>query len=96
MIDANGKTIVVEADGTIIIGGPEAAARAGSAIAVGDVPETVEVEYLTGERQNRRETALIRNAACPDSGGFRCSATAASLQHAHMLGMSRLIACPRV
>ena len=51
MIEANGKMIVVEADGTIIIGAPDVVARAQAAQDTAEpVPETVEVEYLTGER----------------------------------------------
>ena len=49
VIEANGKMIVVESDGTIIIGGPEAVARAQAKNdALEAAPEFVEVEYLTG------------------------------------------------
>jgi hypothetical protein len=49
-IEAGGKTIIVESDGTIIIGAPDAVARAqsGRDVTEAAAPETVEVEYLTG------------------------------------------------
>jgi hypothetical protein len=49
VIEANGKMIVVESDGTIIIGGPEAVARAAAkSEALEAAPESAELEYLTG------------------------------------------------
>lgn len=49
MIEANGKMIVVESDGTIIIGGPEAIARASAnSAALEAAPESAETDYLAG------------------------------------------------
>lgn len=50
-VDVNGRLIVVEDDGTIIIGpGREQAAMA----ATGSVKDSTEVEYLTGEKARGR------------------------------------------
>jgi hypothetical protein len=49
VIEANGKMIVVESDGTIIIGGPEAIARASAnSAALEAAPESAETDYLAG------------------------------------------------
>jgi hypothetical protein len=49
VIDAGDKMIIVDPSGTIIIGGPEAVARAQASEV--QAPETAEAEYLTGARR---------------------------------------------